>query len=278
MCWLILVVVPTLGQRPNEADPTKNLLNQARAAAARGDVKAALQLAEQAITRHPKGAEPYAFRGSLLASQHKPKEAVADLSEAIALNPQWPELYHYRGQELFKLGKFTESAADFDKYLDARPSERPKHWQRGISCYYAGKFAEGAKQFETYQALDSNDVENAVWRFLCQAKAEGIEKARASLMKVGNDRRVPLMKIYDLFANKCEPTDVLSAAAKGHPSPEELQTRLFYAHLYLGLFFDTIRNPKPALHHLTEAAKQYEKHGYMGEVARIHRERLVHDR
>src|SRR5262249_2144710 len=139
MCWLIILALPILGQRSNEAEP-KDLLNQARAAAARGEIKAALKLADQAITREPKRGELHAFRGLLFASQHRPKEAVADLSGAITLNPQLAELYHHRGQELFKLGKFAESVADFDKYLEARPSERPKHWQRGISCYYAGTF------------------------------------------------------------------------------------------------------------------------------------------
>src|SRR5262249_45932646 len=155
-------------------------------------------------------------------------------------HPKLVAVYHLRGQELFKLSRFDESVADFDKYLEARPSERPRHWQRGISCYYAGKFREGAEQFEAYQAIDTNDVENAVWRFTCKARSEGVDKARASLLKVGTDKRIPLMEVYALFAGKSRPADVLAAVKTGEPPLEELKTRLFYAHLYLGLYFEVM--------------------------------------
>jgi lipoprotein NlpI len=251
-----------------------DLLKEARAAAAKGQVSEALGLAGRAIAQQPMNAEAYAFRGSLLASLRRPADAVADFDKALASDPKFVAVYHLRGQELFKLSRFDESVADFDKFLEARPSERPRHWQRGISCYYAGKFREGAEQFEAYQAIDTNDVENAVWRFICQARSEGIDKARASLLKVGSDKRIPLMEVYALFGGKSRPADVLAAVKAGKPTPEELRTRLFYAHLYLGLYFEVMGDPKLALDHFTSAAENYENYGYMGEVARVHRDRL----
>jgi lipoprotein NlpI len=276
MWWLsnFVIVGTTLASGFVQGDGLDALLKQAQEAAAKAESKEALRLADEAIAQHPRRGEAYAFRGSLLASLHKPEKAIADFDKALTLDAKLVTVYHLRGQERFKLGQFDLSLTDFDRYLEARPSERPKHWQRGISCYYAGKFRDGAEQFDAYQKVDENDVENAVWRFLCQARVDGIEKARASLLKVGTDKRIPLMEVYALYAGKSLPANVLTATKKDNPPPEELRTRLFYAHLYLGLYFEVTGDPKSALRHLRDAAEGYEKYGYMGEVARVHCERL----
>jgi lipoprotein NlpI len=276
MLLLVCLTIALTGPlpEPGQIEGADGILAKAQAAAKEGRMDDAVRLAGEAIAKKPADAAAYAFRGALFVSLRKPTHAASDFTKALDYDPKLVGLYHLRGQELFKLGRFSESVADFDKYLEARPSERPKHWQRGISCYYAGKFREGAAQFDAYQTVDGNDVENAVWRFLCQARSEGIEKARASLLKVGTDKRIPLMEVYALFAGKSQPADVLAAAKNGNPRPEELKARLFYANLYLGLYFDVTGDRKLALKHLTAAAEQYEKYGYMGEVARVHKDLL----
>ena len=102
-------------------------------------------------------------------------------------------------------------------FLRLKPDERAGHWRRGITCYYAKRFDEGRKQFEAYEEKDTNDVENAVWRYLCMARAEGVDKARASILKIGNDRRVPMMQVYALFAGKAKPEDVMASIKEGDP-------------------------------------------------------------
>src|SRR5205823_2856889 len=123
------------------------------------------------------------------------------------------------------------------------------------------------------EKVDTNDVENAVWRYLCMARAGGVEKARASILKIGNDRRVPMMQVYALFAGKAKPEDVLAAVEKGKPSAEELNQRRFYAHLYLGLYYDAAGDKKQALGHLTQAEEHKIGH-YMWDVAHVHAELL----
>ena len=170
--------------------------------------------------------------------------------------PKFTEAYHLRGCVQFKLGKFSESVADFDKYLEKNPNASRSHWQRGISCYYAGKYDEGRQQFEGYQTFDSNDVENAVWRFMCQAKKDDIAKCRKDMLKIGDDQRVPMKEVYDLFMGKIEPKDVL-AAAKERKTVRDQDSPLFYAHLYLGLYFETMGDKKQALEHLNKATDEY---------------------
>ena len=70
--------------------------------------------------------------------------------------------------------------------------------------------------------MDTNDVENAVWHFLCVAREDGVEKARAAMLKIGKDRRVPMMQVYELFARQGEAGRRAKAAAEaGDPAAAE---------------------------------------------------------
>jgi lipoprotein NlpI len=238
-----------------------------------GDAKAALEHLDKAITADPKHFEAYVARAAAHSKLEHYAPAAADLTKAIELRPKAAGLFQARGEVHFKLGKFAESLADFDRYLEFEPSEKNGHWQRGITCYYAGKFDEGKKQFEGYEKVDTNDVENAVWHYLCVARKDGTAKARAALLKIGKDKRVPMSQVYELFAGKLKPEDVLTASMTSGAGDELLNRQLFYAHLYLGLYYETEGDPKRALEHLEQAVEHRIGH-YMWDVARVHRDLL----
>src|SRR5204863_6225006 len=154
-----------------------------------------------------------------LLGQHT--EAISACNKGLELDPSTAEVLDLRGSEQFKLGHLAESLADFDRFLKLRPDALPGHWKRGITLYYLGKYDEGRKQFEGYEKLDTNDVENAVWHFLCVARKDGVEKARASILKIGRDRRVPMMKVYEMFKGTAKPEDVLKSVEEGKPSAQD---------------------------------------------------------
>jgi lipoprotein NlpI len=176
-----------------------------------------------------------------------------------------------RGSDEFRAARFTESVATFDEEIKLDPRRAPWHWKRGISLYYAGRFADGAKQFEGYQTVDGNDVENAVWRFLCQARDPnvGVDKARREILAIKDDRRVPMMQIYSLFKGDLKRDDVLAAVRADDPPQLILDHRLFYAHLYLGLYDEALGNADGARKHLDEAVRRKVDH-YMWDVAKVH--------
>src|SRR5437773_2721569 len=151
-------------------------------------------------------------------------------SMLLAQNPSAAE-YNRRGAEQFKLGHIQQSLADFDRAIQLDPAQAPYHWQRGITLYYAGRYEDGRKQFELHQTVNGNDVENAAWRYLCMARAGTVESARASLLPIEHDSRVPMMQIYALYRGKATVDDVLAAAAGAREG-------LFYAHLYIGLYYE----------------------------------------
>ena len=218
-------------------------------------------------------------RARLAATAEKHDDAVAICDELLKLDPKFSSGYQLRGEEQFKRGKFHESVVDFQKYLELVPAAANGHWQLGISYYYDGQYAAGAKQFEAYQNVSDNDVENVVWRFLCQARAEGtkgegIEKARAALYKVKNDRRVPMMEIYRMFKGELQPDDVFKAAEAGEPAEGELHTRRFNANLYVGLYYEALGKTDLAKEHITAAHEKYAISHYMDDVARVHADLL----
>ena len=177
-----------------------------------------------------------------------------------------PAFYNHRGEENFRAGRIAESIADFDKAIALEPRLAPQHWQRGISLYYANRFADGRKQFELHQTVNPSDVENAVWHFLCVARQQGVEKARASLIPIPEDTRVPMMQIHALFAGKGTVEDVLK--------PARGRDALFYAHLYVGIYQELLENKKSAYEHLNKATEDHRIGHYMWDVARVHRDLL----
>lgn len=221
----------------------------------------------------PDGARAVTARERALTAQ------IQEADRALAADPQNAGAYQQRGAARFRLGHIAESIADFDKYLELRPGEKPEHWQRGIALYYAGRYEDGAKQFELHRTVNPEDVENAAWHYLCVARAEvaggaetkkAVEKARGLLIPTKADRRVPMMNVQALFAGKGTPEDVLAAARAGKPGEEELKDRLFYAHLYIGLWHEAAGQGDEAKKHIGLAANDYARDHYMGDVARVH--------
>lgn len=181
-------------------------------------------------------------------------------------------LYNARGEANFQAGSIDSSIADFDRAIQLQPNIAPHHWQRGISLYYAGRFADGYKQFESHQTVNPSDVENGVWHFLCRTRANGIEDARAHMLPISGDPRVPMAEIWLLFQGKGTVEQVFAAAERG--SGSTLQDQLFYAHLYVGLYYEALDQGARASEHIRQAAEAPGATHYMGDVARVHAKML----
>ena len=170
-----------------------------------------------------------------------------------------------RAVDEFSKGRITESVAAFDELARIAPGEAPYLWQRGIALYYAGRYKECRAQFESHRRVNPDDVENAAWHFLCVARDESPAAARAALLPVGPDSRVPMREVYELFRGKLDAEAVLKAAGS------RPQGR-FYAHLYVGLYAEATNDAARARQHIAAAADQQfaDAGGYMHMVARVH--------
>ncbi len=189
MAWLHTIVVGVAACLAAVApeDELAQLLDRARMAVRDREPERALELAGKAVAAAPDDPRGYQLRADIEAALGQHAEAIADYDRTIKLAPEQAELYDRRGSERFKLGQIDQSIDDFDQYLKLRPDQEPAHWKRGISYYYAGRFADGRKQFEGYQTVDDNDVENAVWRYSCMARSDGVAKACAAILPIKRD-------------------------------------------------------------------------------------------
>jgi lipoprotein NlpI len=179
--------------------------------------------------------------------------------------PENPDDVYERAVADFERGRVAESAAGFDNLIKLVPNSAPRLWQRGIALYYAGRYKDCRAQFESHRTVNPNDVENAVWHFLCVAREESPEKAKSALLPVGPDSRVPMRQIYDMFRGVRRPDEVLAA---GGPQ----LSGQFYAQLYVGLYYEALGNKPKALEHITAAAADRfaSDGGYMHTVAKVH--------
>ncbi|MFG0264294.1 MAG: tetratricopeptide repeat protein [Rhodopirellula sp. JB055] len=172
---------------------------------------------------------------------------------------------------LLRAGKVDDSIPHYENAIKQSPDMRPYLWQYGIALFFAGRFEDGRELFEAHRRVNPNDVENAAWHFLCEAKANGIESARKLLLPAPGDRRIPMSEILDRLpggdATKIE------AAVNAIHQPASKQSARFYADLYLGLIADAEGKPKDAQAFMTRAAKTPMAH-YMADVARVYANHL----
>lgn len=215
------------------------------------------------------GPAAHSRRGTLAAVAVVVASAItishARLSVAEAPDPG--ELFN-QAVGLFFDAKPAESTRVFDELVEAVPAAGPELWQRGLALYYADRFADGRAQFELHRTVNPNDVENPAWHFLCVAKLEGVEAARAKLLPVGEDPRVPMKEILALYSGQGDEAAVMQAAEQGEG--EARKNQLCYAHLYLGLFHEAAGDERKAREHITQAAGAFRMDHYMGKVAVMH--------
>ena len=178
---------------------------------------------------------------------------------------QEPQVVLDRAIADFEAGRVAESAAGFDEVVRLIPLLAPRLWQRGIALYYAGRYADCKSQFESHRTVNPNDVENPVWHYACVAKLESPAKARAGILPVGPDSRVPMKEVYEMFRGTLMPDAVLKAAG---PTP----SGQFFAQLYVGLYYEAQGDAARALPYITAAAADRfaAAGGYMHSVAKVH--------
>ena len=258
----------------DEEASVNRLVQAANEAIQRGERDKGLALYSKAIQAAPNKLEYRHARAQLYDMGRQFRKAIVDCDYILERSLGNIKLLQLRGGARFKSGDIAGSIADFDAVIERAPDMEKQLWQRGISYYYAGEFAKGARQFELYQTYYGNDVENVVWRLLCQAKEIGFEKALQEIMSLdGPDSRVYMMEIYDMYRGKKTPDEVFAAIRKGEPGKAKLKIRLFYVHLYTALYHEARGQVEPMQKHILEAERREIPH-YMWDVAHVHAQRL----
>jgi lipoprotein NlpI len=192
------------------------------------------------------------------------ESALQRLTQQLETDPYQPNIYIERGMTYFKLSRIAAAIADFDRAEHLNPALTPHLWQRGLAYYYAERFADGAKQFEVDLTVNKHDVEETVWRYLCQAQLQSAQEARARLLPVQHDARPVMGWVYKLFAGECHAEAVLAQYRNAD------RRQQFYSHLYVGLYYEAEHDEAQARQYITQAAAMQIVDDYMGWVAMVH--------
>lgn len=219
---------------------------------------------------------PAARRAALTAEF---TQEVRKLDQAIAASSESVDLYSRRGDSHLFLGHFPQAVADFEKMILLDPSQDAPHWRLGIAYYFNGDFAKSMKQFEKYHAHDGRDRENGIWKFMAQAKFEGIEKARAEMLPYARFDREPFPILYEMFAGRKTDDDLASAMTRNEVRDDK--TAQFFANYYLGVYEHLLGDDVRAREHIGKAlalfpeANKKSGPGYMWQIARLEYDRLL---
>lgn len=96
------------------ADFPKALIGLAKAAWVDGDLQAANQWAEQAVTKHPKNADVWQFKGDLLRAQGKREDALLAYQETLKIEAKNANAYLAKANIEISMLKFDEAKSDID--------------------------------------------------------------------------------------------------------------------------------------------------------------------
>jgi lipoprotein NlpI len=205
----------------------------------------------------------------------------ADLDRCTAELTRAPDsvrLHSRRGDCHLFLGHFAAAVADFEKMIALDPTQDAPHWRLGIAYHFAGDFEKAARQFEKYHAHDGGDRENGIWKFLADARAAGLEKARASMLVYTRFDREPFPALYEMFAGRRGAADVFRDIVGKHL--EQDAQVMFFANYYAGLHESLLGHPERALELVRTAVSgarplaEGAEPAYMWQVARLHAARL----
>lgn len=197
------------------------------------------------------------------------------LSDTLTATPSSIQALSNRGDIRQFMGHFTDAISDFERMIAVDPSQDAPHWRLGIAYYFAGSYQKAAKQFEKYHAFDGRDRENGVWKFMSQAKAEGLQAARKEMLSYERFDREPFPALYDMFAGRITPENVLKHVASNHL--EEQKQVVFFAKYYVGVYLSLTGQTAKGLGYINESVALFTPAtagqggpGYMWQVARLH--------
>lgn len=186
-------------------------------------------------------------------------------NKRLRVYPFEAKTYISRGMVYFKLARLTSSLQDFNQAEKLNPQLTPYLWQRGLTYYYLGKYAQGARQFELDLSVQSQDLEETLWYYLCLAQLENASEIRDCLLKVRDDPRPIMGQVYQFYGGKCSLEQLLAMGKK------EGLIGLFYSNLYLGLYYEAHKKQERSQFYINQAVK-YQTNDYLWYLACVHQQ------
>jgi len=143
------------------AAPAYEAYEKGREAMAKGDDKAALAFANQAISMEPKEGHFYALLGDLSLKNKQPEQANLHYNQAITLNPDFFYYYLQRGLANLALNKITPAQQDLETSVRMLPTGNA-YFALGNIARKAGRLDE-AKAYYAKVAGNQSEMEKSAY-------------------------------------------------------------------------------------------------------------------
>ncbi|MBX3420653.1 MAG: hypothetical protein KF752_03760 [Pirellulaceae bacterium] len=197
------------------------------------------------------------------------QQAVALAKHAAGQMPDDARVQQRAAELIYCAGQPHASLPLFDRANQLDPQRAAHNWQRGIALATCGEFERGAEQFQSHHQVNPDDVENSAWYFLCLAKAHDVATAQLKLIPSRGDRRPPMMSILKMLQQEIGPQAVLAVANEQVAESPQREAALFYAELYIGLYYDALGQTDRAAEFLRRSQRR-DISGYMKDTARVY--------
>ena len=272
LCWGAGIVL--IAARVFAANPASEaLVQEGNTAYKKGDRTGAVKIFTQAIAADGSNVIAYYNRGRIQEVLSNFEEAYADYNALLRIKPDHIQGLFLRGDMNLRMGRFADAIADYDMSLQLNPKLEVRHWKRGIAYYFAGRYEDGRRQFEKCLKAETNDVENALWHFACVARAAGPEKARAALVTVEPNRRLPLneamLQLHAVYSGATKPEELLASTPGMDATLDNSTDRAIYTSFFLGLYYEATGQPGKALECFEKTGRMTKRGHNLGDLARL---------
>lgn len=123
-------------------DHGANLVGEAWALQARGDIKSAIESLRQALTRQPKRFDALSAIGAMLLEQGQTDEALKRLELACSVWPGNADAQSNRGLALLRLGKIPQALVAYEAALNLKADSLHGLIGKGVCLRHLARFAE----------------------------------------------------------------------------------------------------------------------------------------
>jgi tetratricopeptide (TPR) repeat protein len=150
-----------------------------------GDIKAALESFDEALTCDIDFADAYSNRGNMLSEFGRHAEALSSFDRALALKPNASDWLN-RGATLAAMGRVEDAIASYDKAIALDPEFAVPHVNRASTLAEAGRFDEALADVERALTLAPNVSQAHLLRAGLLDKLGRAEEAQASREKAAD--------------------------------------------------------------------------------------------
>lgn len=140
-------------QPASQPSPVLNYLEQAKKMQMTGNLSAALELSDMAISARQALADAHFTKGNILQMLKRYGEALACFDRTIEIDPHFAEAHNTRAEALEALGNFAEALTAYDRAITLHPGYAAAHNNRGIVLQQLGRHDEALEAFN--QAVSS---------------------------------------------------------------------------------------------------------------------------